>query len=56
MHRVMEECLFIPIEDNVLNARRIFCTNDAGGRIWELLDGSRTVAEIGRLIAEEYGI
>jgi Coenzyme PQQ synthesis protein D (PqqD) len=31
-----------------------FTLNEVGGRIWELADGSRSVAEIVGLLAEEY--
>ena len=31
-----------------------FTLNEVGGRIWELSDGSRSVSEIARLLAEEY--
>ena len=31
-----------------------FTLNEVGGRIWELSDGSRSVAEIVAVLAEEY--
>jgi hypothetical protein len=31
-----------------------YTLNEVGGRIWELSDGTRTVAEIARLMGEEY--
>lgn len=31
-----------------------FTLNEVGGRIWELADGSRSVAEIASLLVEEY--
>lgn len=31
-----------------------YTLNEVGGRIWELADGTRTVAEIVRTLAEEY--
>lgn len=31
-----------------------FTLNEVGGRIWELADGSRSVAEIAALLGEEY--
>jgi Coenzyme PQQ synthesis protein D (PqqD) len=31
-----------------------FTLNEVGGRIWELSDGSRSVAEIAAALAEEY--
>jgi hypothetical protein len=31
-----------------------FTLNEVGGRIWELADGSRSVAEIAAVLGEEY--
>ena len=31
-----------------------FTLNDVGGRIWELADGSRSVAEIAGVLVDEY--
>ena len=31
-----------------------FTLNEVGGRIWQLSDGTRTVAEIAGLVGEEY--
>ena len=35
-------------------AGRLLLLNEVGGRVWELLDGSRTPAEIARILTEEY--
>jgi pyrroloquinoline quinone biosynthesis protein D len=31
-----------------------YTLNDVGGRVWELCDGTRTIAEITSIVAEEY--
>lgn len=31
-----------------------YTLNEVGGRIWELADGTRSVSEIARVLAEEY--
>lgn len=31
-----------------------YTLNEVGGRIWELADGTRTVADIARALSEEY--
>lgn len=36
--------------------RRILGLNESGSRIWELLDGTRTIAEITDLLAKETGV
>lgn len=33
---------------------RYFALEDSGGRIWTLCDGSRSIAEIARVLHEEY--
>ena len=35
---------------------KILGLNGTGGRIWALLDGKRTIADIATTIADEYGI
>ena len=36
------------------NDGQYFSLDDVGGRIWELCEGDRTVAEIANVLAEEY--
>ena len=33
-----------------------FSLNDVGGRVWELCDGTRTVAEVADTICSEYDV
>jgi len=37
-----------------LDGGTYFALNEVGARVWELSDGSRTVAEIATLLADEY--
>jgi hypothetical protein len=37
-----------------LDGGTYFALNEVGARVWELSDGSRTVAEIAALLADEY--
>jgi coenzyme PQQ biosynthesis protein PqqD len=37
-----------------LDGGMYFALNDVGARVWELCDGTRTVAEISSLLANEY--
>lgn len=35
---------------------QVMVLNEVGGRIWELVDGSRTVADIARILVDEYEV
>ncbi|MCS7220163.1 MAG: PqqD family protein [Anaerolineae bacterium] len=35
---------------------QVMVLNEVGGRIWELIDGSRTVADIARILVDEYEV
>jgi hypothetical protein len=35
---------------------QVLVLNEVGGRIWELADGSRTIAEIARILTDEYDV
>ena len=37
-----------------LDGGTYFALNEVGARVWELSDGSRTIAEIAALLADEY--
>ena len=39
-----------------LEGRRIQGLNPVGSFVWGLLDGVRTVAEVGRAVADRYGV
>jgi len=56
IRRIGDDLILVPIRPNADDADSIFSLNDVGGRIWELIDGARTLAEIGGAIAEEYEV
>ncbi len=35
---------------------QVMVLNEVGGRIWELVDGSRTVTDIARILVDEYEV
>lgn len=50
------ESLLVPIVNNVGDLSSIYTLNEIGTRIWELLDGKRSVREVTRLITNEYDV
>ena len=57
MHRrIVDEVILVPIARNFGDLESIFTLNDVGARIWDLLDGDRSVEEIIEVIATEYAV
>lgn len=54
--RIGDECLLVPIRSQTADLNYIFVLNPVGGRIWELLDGQRSMREIRDIIAGEYEV
>lgn len=48
------ETILVPIYGQVADMESIYTLNGVGARIWALVDGSRTMAEIRDIILEEY--
>src|SRR5947209_15090125 len=54
--RIADEVIVLPIRKNLGDLESIYTLNEVGARIWELLDGRRTLREIRDGIAREYGV
>lgn len=50
------ECILVPIKKNVADLESIYALNDTASRAWELIDGTRSVAEIKRVMIEEFDV
>ncbi len=51
--RIADECLLVPIRRQAVDLNYIYVLNPLADRIWELIDGQNTVAEIrDQLLAE----
>jgi len=53
---IAEELVLVPIRQNIGDLNLIYTLNPVGVRIWELLDGQRTVRDIQARIVEEYEV
>ena len=54
--RIADELLIVPIASNFGDLESIFTLNEVGARIWDLLDGERSVADIATVIVDEYAV
>jgi hypothetical protein len=52
--RIADEMLLLPIRQNLGDLESIYTLNEVAARVWELLDGQRTVAEIRDLVVAEF--
>ncbi len=53
---ITDEVLIVPISKQVANLSSIYTLNGVAGRIWNSLDGKKTVAQIVELIVLEYEV
>jgi len=51
--KIADEFILVPIRQNVGDLGSIYTLNEAGARIWELIDGKMKVGEIKEKIVEE---
>lgn len=50
------EFILVPIHHRAGEADSIFVLNETGTRIWELVDGKRTLSDIIGMITEEFDV
>ena len=50
------ETLVIPIRAGSANLNEVYLLNETAGRIWGLLDGTRTAAQVVEIITQEYDV
>ncbi len=54
--KIAHESILVPIKCRAGEAEQIYTLNEVGARIWELVDGERTVEQIRDIIVEEYEV
>jgi hypothetical protein len=54
--RINDECLLIPITDNIADMDSLYRLNETGVFIWELIDGKRDIRNITARMAEEFDV
>ena len=53
---IVGEVILVPVTRTVGDVESIYTLNEVGARIWELIDGKRSVADILDLIVGEYDV
>lgn len=53
---VGDECIIVPLSDNIADMDSVFTLNDTGTFFWNLIDGKKTIAEIIQAVVAEYDI
>jgi hypothetical protein len=54
--RIADEFILVPIRQKAGDIESIFTLNEVAGRIWELIDGEKSVGEIHDIIVEEFEV
>ena len=54
--KIAEEYILVPIQQKASDIDCIYTLNEVGGRIWDLVDGERTVEQIRDTIVQEYEV
>ena len=54
--KVADEFILVPIRHNVGDLESIYTLNAVAARIWELINGERTIREIKEKIVEEFEV
>ena len=54
--KVVDECILVPIKQKADELDSIFTLNNVGSRIWELIDGEKSVTDIREILIGEYEV
>ena len=54
--KIGNELILVPIRQNVGDLQCIYTLNEVASRIWQLIDGVRTVEEIASVLTQEYEV
>ena len=54
--KVVDECILVPVKQKADELDSIFTLNNVGSRIWELIDGEKSVTDISEILINEYEV
>ncbi len=54
--RIADEVILVPIRHKVGEIDCLYALNEVGARIWELIDGDRSLKELRNAIVEEFEV
>jgi hypothetical protein len=52
--RIADETILVPIRSNLADLDCIYSLNETASRVWELLDGQRTLGELVDIVVQEF--
>ena len=54
--RIIDETIIVPVRGDVSDLDALYTLNETAGRIWELMDGTKSVRQIVDIIQAEYEV
>jgi hypothetical protein len=54
--KVVDECILVPVKQKADELDSIFTLNTVGSRIWELIDGEKSITDIKEILINEYEV
>lgn len=54
--KIVDELILVPIRTSVADMESLYTLNDVGARVYELIDGQRTIAQICDAIVDEFEV
>jgi len=54
--KIADECILVPIKQSASEVDSIYTVNEVGSRIWELIDGEKSLSEISDVIIDEFEV
>ena len=54
--KIADDYILVPVKRNVADMESLYTLNETAARIWELIDGKRTVTEIKEKMVEDYEV
>jgi hypothetical protein len=54
--KIVDEVILVPLRDSVAEMESLYSLNEVGARVYELIDGKRSVRDICTVIVEEFDV
>ncbi len=54
--KIVDEVILVPLRDSVAEMENLYSLNEVGARVYELVDGKRSVRDIYAVIVDEFDV
>ncbi len=54
--KIVDEVILVPLRDSVAEMENLYALNEVGARVYELVDGKRSVRDICAVIVDEFDV